>query len=804
MFDRGSRPAWPTLFLAVMLTLGLVSFTGLFGRWLSRGPNPTDGESVRSVPGSDGRGARSERVQGRRDGTVGILQGSRTGGAGLTPAGTSPLERFQQAILTWRRSTGPPRLVIDQVCLVPDVPSFFEAIAAWDQRHFFPILIDEPAWTLPFLRAFRPERVVRYAAREDGRTAPLSRLRSPSSSADRLALWQAAIDAVARAWSEPSPPDGKFPPGGSPPRWLGATPPGLVLTAPDSPMLAGAVALAAGRFQPLVRLEPSMWTLNDPHDPGRAYRFGDVLTLAQAWRFARRLEGRVASVIPHYDQLGDDCDFLTIAGDWPYRYDNDAERGPARGILALDDLIGRELPGEPDAHGLNASRRRWAYAGRLLGDPAASVARAMAALFLQPSSALLWDTYNAEPPWSSYSLVPAADRLSRSSTGSGEVFLRTGTRADLLSWHRTVDPLPRFGFIWINSSGTPRMFAITGGPGRPADVPGGFPAAVVMIHSFSAADPADPQTIAARWLAQGAFVFYGSVNEPYLLAFRRPQLVAELMAAEVPLAAALRQGELEPFGRPWRLIYLGDPLYQVRSARGADRLSSRAWEAMSPSYANWPALESAPPGSSLNPAQDVADAVLLKWCQDAAIGELVARHPPAGQIASIAEPQRLDWRSILRRIRRDRLDRARRPVYDDLWIDALGASGAFDEMQSRLALIPPDERRPRVWQALETGAMARLARLAQDGNSLQGFAPALDLWDEVIRLSWPAGSEFPAQLTERVSALAQADASQRMRPWLDRLHKAAADLAAEPGQTPHAKLLATERDRVEAKIGRNP
>ena len=39
-------------------------------------------------------------------------------------------------------------------------------------------------------------------------------------------------------------------------RGLGATPPGLVLAAPDSPMLAGAVALAAGHFQPLVRLEP--------------------------------------------------------------------------------------------------------------------------------------------------------------------------------------------------------------------------------------------------------------------------------------------------------------------------------------------------------------------------------------------------------------------------------------------------------------------------------------------------------------------------------------------------------------------
>ena len=66
-----------------------------------------------------------------------------------------------------------------------------------------------------------------------------------------------------------------------------------------------------------------------------------------------------------------------------------------------------------------------------------------------------------------------------------------------------VDPVNRFGLVLINSSGGPDMFAITGGPGRPSDVPRGVPAAVAMIHSFSAADPTDPQTIAGRWLARG-------------------------------------------------------------------------------------------------------------------------------------------------------------------------------------------------------------------------------------------------------------------------------------------------------------
>src|SRR5205814_7905994 len=122
-----------------------------------------------------------------------------------------------------------------------------------------------------------------------------------------------------------------------------------------------------------------------------------------------------------------------------------------------------------------AARRRWAYAGRLLGNPAASVARAMGSLFLQPAAALFWDTYGSKPPWSDYALGPAADFLSRSGTVPGLIVHRAGARADLVSWHRLFDPLNPFGLVWINSMGIPRRFGIAGGPGWPADVPGGFP-----------------------------------------------------------------------------------------------------------------------------------------------------------------------------------------------------------------------------------------------------------------------------------------------------------------------------------------
>ena len=198
----------------------------------------------------------------------------------------------------------------------------------WDERYFFPILIDEPAWTLPFLRAFRPARVVRFA----GRRQPASRGRLvPTHRRSRIvsdALWSQALEAVARAWSEPVPSrsERSRPPiglrGGS-----GATPPGLVLTAPEAPMLAGAVALAAGHFQPLVRLR------RPDDESGHHRRLGAIAAFrrrAVAAASVRISRNRSRAAWPRWSLatigLGDDCDFLTIAGDWPYRYSYDSGR----------------------------------------------------------------------------------------------------------------------------------------------------------------------------------------------------------------------------------------------------------------------------------------------------------------------------------------------------------------------------------------------------------------------------------------------------------------------------------------------
>ena len=161
--------------------------------------------------------------------------------------------------------------------------------------------------------------------------------------------------------------------------------------------------------------------------------------------------------------------------------------------------------------------------------------------------------------WSS-----AAADIERIIPGAGAIVHRAGDTADLVGWHRAVDPVNPYKLVLFNSTGGPDSFTIKGGAGRPADLPRGDPSAVAMIHSFSAADPTDYQTIAGRWLGQGAFVYFGAIDEPFLLAFRTPRLVGELMVAGVPFVAALRQGEHELFGRPVRTGLPGRPPLSVR------------------------------------------------------------------------------------------------------------------------------------------------------------------------------------------------------------------------------------------------
>ena len=791
---------------------------------------------------------RMSRLIGGQLGAISGADHGRPAGKELTPAIVEHIDdprlvALRQAAERWRRPAEPRRVVVDQVCLVPDLPTFLNAIAAWDERHYFPILIDEPAWTLPFLRAFRPARVVRYTGKKQqsgSSPEPKGGTGGPSGRAE--AAWLKAIDAVRRACSTP-------PEGGGAPKVArsgdGRAPqtPGLVLADPDASTIGAAVALAAGHFQPLIPLGTFHLPRGVPGASESTRRFDDGLTLVEAWGFAHAVESRVSAAVAKYDQLGDDCDFLTLAGDWPYRYEVEEGESPARGIYAIDDLIGRTLVGGPSLRGIERSRRRWAYTGRIVGDPAASVARAMGALFLHPRSALLWNTYGGGTPWSTYTMKAASAQLGGVLPGPVEHV--EGPQSDLKHWHEMFAPLNPFGLLLVNTTGGPEMFSIAGGPGRPGDVPRGVFTAVSMIHSFSAANPADPQTLAGRWLANGAYVYFGSVQEPFLPSFRPPGLVAELIAADVPLVAALRQGEGEPGGFPWRLVYLGDPLYRAGRplrentnvavtgkkdvSKGPkatasqwswwsgtsrpstmpendreDRIDVGQWAKAAAPHDVLPvvavlAMDAQPsPSGSLH--EDGHDAEKLHLCIDAAIAEAAADSAISQKTARPTTSGRRnnEWRSLLRQVRRERLDEGLRITYDELLIDALEQVGAIEELQSRLAKIPPEEAGARVWQAQECCAFLRLARLPQDRTS-EAFDGALRIWDEMMGLSWPKGSRFPGQLTERVAAMTGIDPGRRLPAWQEQLQKTAGRLGAQGDRFPHVRAITAERARVEAQ-----
>ena len=555
------------------------------------------------------------------------------------------LSELRVASVAWANRQGKPRQVVDAVCLVPDMATFLEVIGEWDADHFFPVLIDDATYTLKFLRAFRPARVIRCPKKP----APVK----PDD------LWQTATSAVGRSWSGGGDPAARG--DQKPPRREPATP-GAVIASIHSPTFAAGVALAAGRFQPLLRWEPTRG-------------FKDHLSDADAATMALEIERVVSEVFPQHARLGDDCDFVTMACDYPYAYDS--PNPPEAGRASFDDRIGF----------VPRTCRRWAYSGRLLGDPVSAVYRAMCSLFLQPDSVLLVDTYDDDGDFPLYTILPARRRLA----SLFNIKVISGPEAGIDGWRRAFTPENRHELLLINSSGSPDSFRVKGGIAGLGDIPGGVPSIVHMIQSHAAHDPTDTKTIAARWLEGGAFLFFGAMNEPYLNSFRTPTLLAELIAEGIPLSAAFRESPAEQFGCPWRLVLLGDPLYRVIPKN--QRPGRVEW----PAIAQWPAYAPAPA-----PADTDGDTARLAWAlKDAIVTACRKRNDLA------VDP------AVLLSIERDALPPARRPLYDDLLADALPHARQPGVIRARLEAIPAQERSPSAQRMLEQPVSAARGRPAR-------------------------------------------------------------------------------------------
>ncbi len=611
-------------------------------------------------------------------------------------------DELRKAATEWDRRTGPDRQVVDVVCLVPDVSTFLEAIKAWDSGHYFPILLDDVEYSFKFIRAFRPARIVRFPGK--GKAGNPER------------LWQSALSSIAETRDGPKIDSAPVLRGDATPKSLGPTPPGVVLSHPDSRSLAGAVALAAGRFQPLLKWETS------------PKRYGDIPTLAEAKSFASTIETLLKGQGLSFDRLGDDCDFVTLAGDYPYRYDEKGQNN------AFDDLILRS----------SADQSRWGYAGRLTGEPVESLYRAMCSLFLRPDSTVMFNTYaDSEPPWSRFATLPAA-RLGPPNS----VTLRAGDRAGLDAWHQQFDPLNRAGLLLINSSGGSMTFRIDaqGNHAHTSDIPESGSVAVHMIHSFSAEQPENPDTLAGRWLANGAYIYYGSVNEPYLESFRTPALLATLLSENMPMAAACRKTHVEAFGQPWRLMYFGDPLFRTKPGRPpSPRLA--VWEPLAgwTSYAGMSKL-----------AADAPEPERLARALKAAIQRLQTGTGPK---------DRFDPTAILETLDRQRLTPKFQRVYDDLLVETWLREGRTADLVARMTKVARPARTPVFRRHLETAQMALLQKASREHDCVGAFA----LWSEVVRA--PGSSGFVRTYTERTATLSEAGGA--LDSWRLRVQEAA-------------------------------
>ena len=397
-------------------------------------------------------------------------------------------------------------------------------------------------------------------------------------------------------------------------------------------------------------------------------------------------------------------------------------------------------------------------------------------------------------------MTEAAATLERLWPGKAAPVHSAGAGADLSAWHQTLDPVNPFGWIMVNSSGIPRRFSISGGSGCPADLPRGLPVAVAIIHSYSAADPLDASTLAGRWLENGEFVYYGSMNEPYLPAFRPPKLVAELAAAGIPLGAALRQGPSEPFGRPWRwstsatrsiaftrrrlmLSRTASPLAEGKRSPS----TSKQWDAQEITAAARPA----PPGRRWPMGQPGCIGASPRPSAPCAIRR-ARKSPQASRVRGRRDL--IGWEQTLTSMDRGLLDPPLRRVWDELLTDTLLNAGQTQRLLDTLRGIPSEECSPRLSDVIETLAMGRLAELAAS----RSFPQALDLWDALIHRPWPAGSDFPAQLTGRLAAVVDRDPIHFLPPYRERLHRVAASFDANPGRSSLTTLLQGELKRLDS------
>ncbi|MEG5044737.1 hypothetical protein [Microcoleus sp. B4-C1] len=406
---------------------------------------------------------------------------------------------------------------VNRVVLVPDEATFLAAIQKWNLKGNWPILIEDKKYTPMFLQRFQPEEIVRL---------PSIKQQLPKNQK----LQQLMLNATAAAWNATDTQTLKA-------KWtqLGWEPPGVVITSENDPARSAAVALAAAHGQPLVFLEGNFGKPND------------TLNNTQWKTLQLAVTKAVESTGYFYSQLADPIDTITIVRQQAVKYQSPEKPDEQ---LAVTDGLGRHPNDE-----------RWAAVGWIYGSEVRSIYQAMCAIFLDSQTAMLYDSYPKEGNWAKYEMEEAASELK---TIGLNVELVQKPESSLEKWRSLASKPWTFDLILMNSKGYPKSFQVGNGDALVEDIPKlQFPAAIHMIHSWSAAAPDDTNTVAGRWLENGAYAYIGSVNEPFLSAFIPPKIIVDRLKRGAPFLIAARQLE----SPPWKVATIGDPLMSIAKPR---------------------------------------------------------------------------------------------------------------------------------------------------------------------------------------------------------------------------------------------
>jgi hypothetical protein len=431
------------------------------------------------------------------------------------------------------------REVLDVVVLAPDFESYAHAIAQWTDKEFFPVLLQDDIYAPKFIAAFKPAKVIVMPSGHKKEPAP----GLPSIETMRRILLQSWTQQKEKLQVSEKPDENDL---RARLEKVGAKPAGLVFCDGESGEVAGALALAAGRFQGLEIL-PRQEVGTEHHiGSGEHYMSQDVV-----WSMNNLVVQALQRWgLPYKERWA----YITLAGNYPFRYFGEPAYGYGT-TYALDDFLGRDSDGT-----------RLGVTTRLMGDQAMSSYQAMCSLFLQPESAFLFNTYGTNPKseWGTFRQSFAEEAL-KARIPVTHYYDNATTKANIDTFRAHVHPWNREGLIMINSSGYPIEWSVGNGPGTTEDFPIGVPCAIHIVHSGSAAALYEnTENIAYRALWGGAFWYLGSTAEPFLDAFQPPFIAAPRMAAGVPLTACFRQRSSQNRWYPWRLAVMGDAQFCLR------------------------------------------------------------------------------------------------------------------------------------------------------------------------------------------------------------------------------------------------